>query len=221
MSGDMDNAFLTARYETADRYGMLVKNARQWRLMAWLASVLLMASIGGLVWISMQSRIVPYIVQVDKHGFAITIAPAENTTVNDQKVIIATIGQFLQNVFTVVQDSTAQKRLIEGVYASIPEKSAALNTVNEYYTSNNPFTIANEKKGRLVEIISILPLGTDGNSWRAEWQITNTIKGAGEKPVAWTGIFQVAISPQKDVDSIVKNPLGIFISEINMSPNVK
>ena len=57
-----------------ERIGASRVQARNWRLMAFGCFALSTALSGALVWQSMQSRVTPYVVEVDKFGEARTVA---------------------------------------------------------------------------------------------------------------------------------------------------
>ena len=59
------------------RIGSARVQARNWRLMAFGAFGLSCVLACGMIWQSLQSRVVPYIVQVDRLGAAQAVAPAE------------------------------------------------------------------------------------------------------------------------------------------------
>ena len=63
-----------------ERIGSARVQARNWRLMALGSLALSFALSGGLLWQSLQSRVVPYVVEVDKLGYAITIPTAPSPT---------------------------------------------------------------------------------------------------------------------------------------------
>src|SRR4051812_34981218 len=60
-----------------DRIGSARVQARNWRLMALAGLALSTGLSGGLLWQSMQSRVVPYVVAVDRLGQPQAIAPAD------------------------------------------------------------------------------------------------------------------------------------------------
>jgi len=60
-----------------DRIGSARVQARNWRLMAFGCLALSTALSGGLLWQSMQSRVTPYVVEVDRLGEARAVSPAE------------------------------------------------------------------------------------------------------------------------------------------------
>ena len=58
-----------------ERIGSARAQARNWRLMAIGGLLLSSALSGGLLWQSMQSRVIPYVVEVDKLGEARAVSP--------------------------------------------------------------------------------------------------------------------------------------------------
>src|SRR3546814_1992385 len=62
-----------------ERIGASRVQARNWRLMAFGCFATSVALSGALVWQSMQSRVVPYVVEVDKFGEARAVAPVDAT----------------------------------------------------------------------------------------------------------------------------------------------
>ena len=59
-----------------ERIGSARVQARNWRLMAFGSLALSFGLAGGLVWQSARGTIVPWVVQVDRFGQALTVAPA-------------------------------------------------------------------------------------------------------------------------------------------------
>lgn len=215
-----EDPFLLGRREAEDRYGHQVRQTAQWRNCAMLLVVCLLVVLCGYTAFALQPRVVPYVVEVDKHGYAIAVRPAEQSSSTNQRVVIATIGRFISNAKTVLADSQAERRLIEEVYAVIPQNSPALVYTNRYFEANNPFTIANAHQTVAVEVRSVLPLDADGKVWRGEWTERKSEKGNEIEVRNWTGVFTVAVSPTRDVQSVIKNPLGIYITEYSFSQNL-
>ncbi len=59
-----------------ERIGSARVQARNWRLMAFGCLTLSVGLAGGMVWQSMQSRVTPYVVEVDKLGEVRAVGPA-------------------------------------------------------------------------------------------------------------------------------------------------
>jgi hypothetical protein len=75
------NPYVEARREWDERYADLVLGKRNWQLAAAgsLAVALILAA--GIVWLATRSRYIPYIVEVDKLGYALTIPQPLTATV--------------------------------------------------------------------------------------------------------------------------------------------
>src|SRR5260370_14964841 len=67
------NPYVEARREWDERYADLVLGKRNWQIAAagLLALSLILAS--GIVWLTTRSRYIPYVVEVDKLGYALTV----------------------------------------------------------------------------------------------------------------------------------------------------
>ena len=59
-----------------ERIGSARVQARNWRFVAFGCLALSVGLSGGLLWQSLQSRVTPYVVEVDKFGEARAVAPA-------------------------------------------------------------------------------------------------------------------------------------------------
>ena len=57
-----------------------------------------------MMWLASQNKVVPYIVQVDKHGYAVAIKSAQEGAIADTRVIVAALGGFFVNFKTVITD---------------------------------------------------------------------------------------------------------------------
>ena len=193
------------------------KTADSWRLIAFglLAANITLAA--GFAAVASQNRVVPYIVQVDEHGYEIAVKPAEELPQIDERIIIARVGMFVERLRTVVSDSDAQKNYMRWVYASIPEGSQALAATNAFYKDNDPFKEAAALRTKTVEVLSVLPISKD--TWRAQWRETVSQNGTPQESSEWSGLFTVGMSPVKEMRSVIRNPLGIYIVEYSMTPN--
>jgi type IV secretion system protein TrbF len=74
----MDSEFyFQARREWDERYGDLVLGKRNWQIAcAGMMLVSLVLAL-GIVWMSARSKVIPYVVEVDKLGYALTKSTRE------------------------------------------------------------------------------------------------------------------------------------------------
>lgn len=68
--------YLQARREWDERYGDLVLGKRNWQIASAGLMLLSLVLALGIVWMSAQTKVIPYMVEVDKFGYAITIPSA-------------------------------------------------------------------------------------------------------------------------------------------------
>ena len=218
------NPYVSARKEYEDRYGSAIKSAARWRQISILITFMCMFFGGAMVWQSVQNKVVPYIVQVDEHGYAVTIKSAAQGAAADPLVVMATLGRVIMDLRTVVSDSGAQKRLIDGVYACIARDSNAEGTISTYYRENNPYVLVKEKKqARNVTIRSVVPYenaGRKGTSWLVLWSEETTAGGRVMAKTDWRAIVQIVISPVRDLSEVLKNPLGIYLTELSIAKDL-
>lgn len=208
---------LKAKEHTKDIFRNMKKTADSWRLIAFGLLAANIALAAGFAAVASQNRVVPYIVQVDEHGYEIAVKPAEELPQIDERIIIARVGTFVERLRTVVSDSDAQKNYMRWVYASIPEGSQALAATNAFYKDNDPFKEAAALRTKMVEVLSVLPISKD--TWRAQWRETISQNGTPQESSEWSGLFTVGMSPVKEMRSVIRNPLGIYIVEYSMTPN--
>ena len=217
-----ENPYLSARKEYSDRYGSAVKDAARWRQISILMVMLCIAFGVAMMWLASQNKVVPYIVQVDKHGYAVTIKSAQEGSVADTRVVVAALGGFFVNFKTVVTDVASQRRMLNDVYSYLAKNSSAETAVSQYYKEHNPFVATQDKREYTVqvEIRSIVRSGGDDKSWQILWTEEKVDQGAVIESSEWRAIVSVAISPVRELAEVLKNPLGIYITEINMAQDI-
>lgn len=217
-----ENPYLSARKEYGDRYGSAVKDAAHWRQISMFMLLLCLAFGATMMWLTSQNKVVPYIVQVDKHGYAVAIKSAQEGAVADTRVVIAALGGFFVNFKTVITDMSSQRRMVNDVYSYLAKNSPAETIVSQYYKENNPFVATQDKRAYTVqvEIRSIVRSGSDDKSWQILWSEEKVDQGNIIERTDWRAIVSVAISPVRELEEVLKNPLGVFITEINMAQDI-
>ena len=219
---EQENPYLSARKEYGDRYGSSVKDAARWRQISFFLVMLCVAFGALMMWMASQNKVIPYIVQVDKQGYAVAIKSSEQGAVADTRVIVATLGGFFVNFKTVITDVSSQKRMVNEVYSYLAKGSAAESFVSHYYQEHNPF-VATQDRNRYtvqVEIRSIVRSGSNDKSWQVLWSEEKLEQGTVIERTDWRAIVSIAVSPVRELEEVIKNPLGIFITDINMAQDL-
>ena len=136
--------------------------------------------------------------------------------------MVAALGGFFINFKTVVTDVASQRRMLNDVYSYLAKNSSAETAVSQYYKEHNPFVATQDKREYTVqvEIRSIVRSGGDDKSWQILWTEEKVDQGAVIESTEWRAIVSVAISPVRELAEVLKNPLGIYITEINMAQDI-
>lgn len=206
----LENPYLAARREWDERYGHLITRERNWRIMALICGLGTLLTIAGLVWLSSQSRIVPFVVAMDSLGRPIAAGPAERTTTADERIKKATLYSWLENVRLVTSDGVAQRKAIDRVYAYIASGSQAQAFVSDFYRSDPPQT-RDKTETVNVEVQSVLP--TSDRTFEIEWtETTRDLYGAVLQKAHWKAAFTIAINSPTDEATARINPLGIYVT---------
>jgi type IV secretion system protein VirB5 len=209
-----DDPFLAGRTEAAERYGYLSKNAAQWRRISAVLILCCAACVFSVIFMAGRVTVVPYIVQVDEHGYGIAVEPVAPSNV-DARLVISHVGRYVWSLKTVFNDPEAQLHLMNFVYNSTPVNTAAEKKYQEYYAANNPVIIG-EAETVSVTVNSVLSMSDE--TWQAEWtEDRYTVGGDRVSAKHYRGIFTVAAVTPRTMQEILLNPLGIFIIDFNFS----
>ena len=219
-------AYIRGRAEFNTVFGDLAKGKRNWQIVAFCALAIGFLLAGGLTAVATQSRITPYVVEVDQLGRAQAIGPADQMKAVDQRVVVAQLARFVRDIRTVLGDPAGQADLIKRAYAFVDQRATPF--LNEYFTgpANDP-RILGKDFTRLVEISSILSVPTitsDGSqTWKVSWTESAIPRAGGgaASESAWEGYFTTRISPPTTLDRITVNPLGLYVTSINWTELAK
>jgi type IV secretion system protein TrbF len=202
--------YLAGRREWNERYGSYIAQRDAWRLLAMASLGVAAVAVGGVVWLSAQSRVVPYVVEVDKLGDALAVQRANVATPVDTGVIRAQLARFISDVRSVYVDAAAERAVINEAYAMVDRNGAAFAFLNDYFTGNDPFKRAGTETVA-AHVESVLPL-PGGKTWRVEWrEDTSARDGRVEVSKYWEATITVRIDPPATDAAILVNPTGLFI----------
>ena len=202
--------YLAARREWNERYGDYIAQANNWRLIAVAALGVAAVAVAGNVWQSSQSRVQPFIVEVDKLGDALAIQRADVASPVPLGVVRAQIARYIQDVRTVSIDVQAERDFINEAYAMVDKNSAALTFLNHYFSANDPFKRASTETVS-AHVESVLPL-PGSNTWRVEWREDTVARdGRPEFSKHWEATITVSINPPTTDAAILVNPTGLFV----------
>lgn len=195
-----------------ERIGSARVQARNWRMMAFGGLILATALSGALVWQSMQSRVVPYVVEVDQLGEARAVAPIGTDYRPTDPQIAWHLGRFITSIRSKSLDPVLMRENWLAAYDFASSRGAIF--LGEYARSANPFADIGDKTVS-VQITSVVR--ASDSSFQVKWLENAFERGSLAGTSRWTAILTVAVKPPKNADTLRKNPLGLYVEAIDWS----
>jgi type IV secretion system protein VirB5 len=195
-----------------ERIGSARVQARNWRLMAFGALGLTTAMSGTVVWQSLQSRVTPYVVEVDRLGEARAVNEAEANYRATDPQIAWHLARFIEHVRSVSLDPVLMRRDWLAAYDFVTKRGAV--SLGDYARTANPFGALGEKTVS-VQVTSVVR--ATEQSFQVKWLESAFDRGAQTGVSHWTGILTVKLIPPANADTLRKNPLGIYVDAIDWS----
>lgn len=195
-----------------ERIGSARVQAANWRLMALGLLGLSAALTGGLVWQSVRGTITPWVVEVDRLGQAVAIAPASAGNRPTDPQIAWHLGRFVAQVRSISADPVVVRGNWLTAYDYTTQRGAL--ALSDYARSADPFG----KIGRMqvaVEVSSVIRASPD--SFRVAWIERRYEDGQLAATERWTAILTIVLQPPKSSDALRKNPLGVFVHALSWS----
>jgi type IV secretory pathway TrbF-like protein len=195
-----------------ERIGSARVQAHSWRLMA-LGGVLLSTGLSaGLVWQSMQSRVVPYVVEVDSLGEARAVSPAAADYRPTDPQIAWHLARFITNIRSKSLDAVLMRENWLSAYDFATDRGALF--LGEYAREANPFA---EVGTRTVSVQVTSVVRASDSSFQVKWTESHYERGSLASTSRWTAILTVQLRPPRSADLLRKNPLGLYVDAIDWS----
>jgi len=195
-----------------ERIGAARVQARNWRLMALGGLFLSTGLSAGLLWQSMQSRVVPYVVEVDHLGEPRALAPADKDYQPTDPQIAWHLGRFITNVRGVSLDPVLMRANWLNAYDFVTARGAKF--LGEYARAANPFGSIGT---RTVSIQVTSVVRASDRSFQVKWTESEYERGSLVSTSRWTGILSVITRPPISAEILRRNPLGLYVDGIDWS----
>jgi len=195
-----------------ERIGAARVQARNWRVMAFGTLLISAGLSGGLLWQSMQSRVVPYVVAVDRLGEARAVAPADK----DYQPTDPEVAWFLAHFITGVRSISLDPVLMRANWLSAYDFTTARGArfLSGYARDANPF---GEVGTRTVSVQVTSVVRASDRSFQVKWAESEYERGNLAGTSHWTAIVSVVRRPPASADVLRKNPLGLYVDAIDWS----
>lgn len=195
-----------------DRIGSARVQARNWRLMAFGCLVLTAGTTAGLAWQSLQSRVTPFVVEVDRLGEARSVQPVDVAYQPTDPQVAWHLARFITNVRSVSLDPVLMRRDWLAAYDFATKRGAQF--LGEYARSAAPFANVGERTVS-VQVTSVVR--ASDRSFQVKWTETAYERGSEAGTSRWTAILTVETRPPASAETLRRNPLGIYVDAIDWS----
>ena len=220
--GEGENPYLAARRTWNEHVGSVVSQRQIWQVIGILSLLIALAGVGGVIAIGSQSKFIPYVVQVDTLGQTLAAGPVHAADKADQRVVQASVSEFISDARLVTPDVALQRKAVFRVYAKLSPNDPATAKMNEWLNGTDdasPFKRA-AKEMASVEIKSVLAQTPD--TWQVDWVETTrdrqgTVKGLPVTQRALVTTYSAESTPQTTDEQLRNNPLGIYVRDFSWS----
>lgn len=201
------------------RIGGVAMQNYNWRRIALGLLVACIVLSVGLTVQSLKSQIIPYVVTVDKSTGEVEKAGAviaQDYTPQEVEVRYF-IGQFIQNARNIQLDPVQQEKMQGKAFAYLTQaaaqKYAAIQRNEGFKDKYAMYTVQTKITG-----IKKIP---DTDSYHATWTEEEFNIASGKQEVKkYECVFAVTTIPPKDDQTLLVNPLGLYISDLNFSAEI-
>ncbi|WP_294055366.1 conjugal transfer protein TrbF [Sphingomonas sp.] len=195
-----------------ERIGSARVQARNWRLMAFGSLALAGGFAGALCWQSLQSRVVPYVVEVDKLGEARAVNEADRAYRPTDPQVAWHLARFVTSVRSVSLDPVLMRRDWLAAYDFATERGARF--LDQYARAAQPFARIGERTVS-VQVTSVVR--ASDRSFQVKWTESAFERGAPSGSARWTAILTVVVRPPASAEMLRKNPLGVYVDAVDWS----
>ncbi len=217
-----ENPYLAARRTWNDQSAANAASRQMFQLLGILALLVALAGVGGMIHIGSQSKFVPYVVEVDKLGQSVAVAPAQRAAPVDQRIVHASVAAWIADIRMVTPDIALQRKAIFRIYSMLAPDDPATAKTNQWLNGSedsSPFKrAANETVS--IELTSVIP--QTGETWQVDWVETTRdrqgiMKGTQQRWRALVTVYVMSTTPATTEEDIRNNPLGIHVRDYSWS----
>lgn len=207
-----------ARWARDRHVDELENRIRYLRALAFIFAAVCAIAVHGTVTLARQSRIVPYIVEVDRLGQPLAYGRVEDMPPPNERLVRGELARFVDAMRTIHTDPVAQNRMIDRGYTFT--RGAARTYVDGYFSvaGNNPHLLAREMI-RLVSVRTVRRVAGSANTWEVQWEEYEVPVRGGDAIVRpWQGTLRTSVIPPEGEQDLFVNPLGLYVTDLSWAP---
>jgi len=195
-----------------ERIGSARVQARNWRYMAFGCLILSAGFASALVWQSARGTVVPWVVEIDRHGEARAVESAVADYRPTDPQVAWHLARFIEQVRGLPSDPIVLRQNWLRAYEFTTDRGAV--ALNEYARSNDPFTRVGRQQVS-VEVSSVIRASPD--SFRVAWSEQHYENSQLSRTERWTAILTIVLQQPRTAERLRANPLGIYVNAISWS----
>lgn len=202
-----------AKQEWDDRIGNVVLQAYNWRKMAVILSIIVLTLIIALIISNNQPKYIPYIVEVGAQEVT-NIARAEVGYKPQAAQIKHYLIKFVEKIRSWSIDEEVNKKWLNEAYSMLTPKTA--NKFDQYFTAEHTLNLLKSGYSKTVAVNSFTQVTT--NVYQLQWlEETFDTGGVVITKEKFTGFATIKILAPSSEQSILQNPLGIWLTDFSWS----
>jgi type IV secretion system protein VirB5 len=210
LTPDAETPYQKAGQVWDERTGSARAQAYSWRLSSFASQAVALVLAGGLIWLAGQSRVEPYVIQIDRLGEPRAIGPAEQNFQPDDMVVAAQLRRFITDVRSLSTDPIiVRQRWLEAYDLSSARGDAFLDA---HARANDPFTAIGARSVS-VQVTSVVRASP--TSFQVKWEERTFERGSLAKTERWTAILTLVRQKPKTKAELDRNPLGLFVDAVD------
>jgi type IV secretion system protein VirB5 len=160
----------------------------------------------------MQSRVVPYVVAVDRLGEARAVQPADRNYRPTDPQIAWFLARFITDVRSVSLDPVLMRANWLSAYDFTTARGARF--LSAYAQQADPF---GEVGTRTVSVQVTSVVRASDRSFQVKWTESEYERGNLAGRAHWTAILTIVRRPPESADVLRRNPLGLYVDAIDWS----
>jgi type IV secretion system protein VirB5 len=210
-----DNPYLAARQEWNERYGSFVSQARIWQVIGLGSLAVAALAVFYALYLGSQSKVLPYIVEVDRLGNTQGAGFARSVQYTEDRVIEASLAQFVSYWRSVTVDGRVQKDRIDRLYSFLSRSDPAVTKLNKHFREDgfDPFDRA--RTGTVSVGINGINRISD-STYQVDWTELNFDRNGVEKARArFRVVLNTTIIPPTTDVMIQRNPVGLYVTDLD------
>lgn len=209
-----ETPYLKAQQVWDARIGSNVIQAKNWRLLSFSLITIIAFLLIGFIVLANKVEHIPYIVEVSNGEIkSINKAKSQDYLPNEAQLKYHLI-KFVEKIRSVSIDSAVNKKWIFEAYAMLTPKTA--NKFDEYFSDSKNHIKFEDKQTVFVIVNSFT--NVTKNTYQLQWQEELYDKnGKLLETTKWVAFATIQIAAPTSEQSILQNPLGIWITDFSWS----